>query len=54
MAKHFAARVAQSGADPAAQVTAAFRLALGRSPAADELAGLVAYAQEYGLPRPAA
>jgi mono/diheme cytochrome c family protein len=50
MAKHFAARVATSGPDPQAQLTAAFRLALGRSPTADELAPLVAYAAEYGLP----
>ncbi len=50
MAKHFAARVATSGPDPQSQLTAAFRLALGRSPAADELAGLAAYAAQYGMP----
>ncbi len=50
MAKHFAARVAQPGTELPAQLTAAFRLAVGRTPTPDELTGLVAYAKEYGLP----
>ncbi len=49
MARHFAARVERMGADPSAQVTAAFHLALGRAPRAEELAGLTAYSQQHGL-----
>ncbi|HEY1192000.1 MAG TPA: DUF1553 domain-containing protein, partial [Gemmata sp.] len=49
MAKHFAARVEKAGATDAERVTAAFRLALGRSPTAQEQAALVDYAKEYGL-----
>ncbi len=49
MAKHFAARVERMGAGLEQQVTAAFRLALGRPPNADELIGMVAYVRRHGL-----
>jgi hypothetical protein len=48
MAEHFAARVEKAG-DTAAQVTAAYRLALGRAPDADELAVLTEFARKRGL-----
>jgi Protein of unknown function (DUF1553)/Protein of unknown function (DUF1549)/Planctomycete cytochrome C/F5/8 type C domain len=48
MAEHFAARVERAG-DLAAQVTAAYRLALGRPPEADELAVLTEFARKRGL-----
>ncbi len=50
MARHFAARVAEAETQLPVQLSTAFRLALGRSPGADELAGLLAYAEQYGLP----
>jgi mono/diheme cytochrome c family protein len=50
MAKHFAERVSASQPDLAAQITAAYRLALQRSPTAEELAELSVYAQQFGLP----
>ncbi len=50
MARHFAERVAATGGEPAAQLTAAWRLALGRVPSTEELAGLVAYAERFGMP----
>ncbi len=49
MAKHFADRAERSGGDLGSKVTAAFRLALGRSPNEEELRGLVEYAAEHGL-----
>jgi mono/diheme cytochrome c family protein len=49
MAKHFAARVARSGDDLETQVRTAFRLALGRVPAAAEQRELTDYARQYGL-----
>jgi cytochrome c553 len=48
MAKHFARRIENAG-DRASQVTAAFRLALGRSPSPEELGKLVAFAGDNGL-----
>jgi mono/diheme cytochrome c family protein len=48
MARHFAERVAGAG-DVPAQVTRAFRLALGRTPTTEELRELTAYARRYGL-----
>jgi hypothetical protein len=49
MARHFGERAARSGKDLSPQVTAAFRLALGRSPEPEELSRLLGYAREYGL-----
>jgi hypothetical protein len=49
MAKHLAARAGGAGPDLAAQTTSAFRLALQRSPSAEEHAALLAYAREHGL-----
>ena len=48
MAKHLAARVEKAGGPPE-QVAAAFRLALGRAPTADERAALAAHAKQHGL-----
>jgi hypothetical protein len=50
MARHFAERVAKLESDPAARVRTAFRLALGRPPAAAEEQMLGDYAQRHGLP----
>jgi hypothetical protein len=50
MARHFAERVEKLATDDAGRVTAAFRLALGRSPTKKELDALAGYAKEYGLP----
>jgi hypothetical protein len=49
MAKHFAARAQRLGSSDAERVSAAIRLALGRSPTAKERDALAAYASEYGL-----
>ena len=49
MAKHFAARAEKAGTTSEAQVTAAFRYALGRSPTEAELPPLAKYAREHGL-----
>ncbi len=49
MARHFAARVAKLESEPAAQVSAAFRLALGRPPTAEDQRVLTRYAQQHGL-----
>jgi hypothetical protein len=49
MAKHFAARAEKLGGDTRARVVAAFRLALSRSPSADEADALTAYAEKHGL-----
>ncbi len=50
MAEHIAARVTTSSPDLPTQLQAAFRLAIGRDPDATELAELVAYAEQHGLP----
>jgi hypothetical protein len=50
MSRHFAQRCEDAGAGVSAKVAAAFRLALARSPTQDELAALVAYASQHGLP----
>jgi hypothetical protein len=48
--RRFAERLArEAGADPAAQVDQAFRLALGRSPDAEERAMLVELVVAHGL-----
>jgi hypothetical protein len=49
MAKHFAARVERLGGDTRERVIAAVRIAVGRSPTADELEALASYANEHGL-----
>jgi cytochrome c553 len=49
MSRHFAQRCEALGGDLAAQVTAAFRLALSRSPTDAELLPLTAFAQQHGL-----
>jgi hypothetical protein len=49
-ASHFADRLAKAGDRPA-QVQAAYRLALGRAPTAEETAALTAYAGRHGLPQ---
>ena len=49
MASHLAERVSSAGG-PAEQVSAAFRLALGRGPTADEQSALADHARTFGLP----
>jgi hypothetical protein len=49
MSEHFAARVAAQGDNEEAQITAAFRLALGRDPHAREQAVLLEIARELGM-----
>jgi hypothetical protein len=49
MAEHFAARAAKAGDSLDAQVSEAWRLALGRPPTADEREVLVGYARKHGL-----
>jgi len=48
-AEHFAARLRAQGDDPERQIIAAYRLALGREPATDELPPLVEYSRRHGL-----
>lgn len=48
-AEHFAERVRREATEPAAQINAAFQLALGRPATAEESATLVGYAREHGL-----
>jgi len=49
-AKHFAARLKrEAGADPEAQVTLAWRLALARTPTATERTQMEAFLQEESL-----
>jgi hypothetical protein len=48
MAKHFAERVEKLRATPAEQAALAFRLALGRSPTAQEQATLARYCRDHG------
>jgi hypothetical protein len=47
--EHFAARVAQVSGDVEKQVDSAYRLALGRPPAAHETAALASYARRHGM-----
>ena len=49
MAKHFAERVAKPSADSAAKISAAFRIALQRTPTDAECDELARYAQQHGL-----
>jgi hypothetical protein len=49
MAEHFAARIEKQSGDVSGQITAAYRLALGRTPAPEELALLTEYARKHGL-----
>jgi mono/diheme cytochrome c family protein len=49
MAEHFAERVQGAGDDVASRIAAAYRLALGRSPSAEELSVLVPLAEEHGM-----
>ena len=49
MAKHFAERVTKPASDPAAQISAAFRIALQRTPSDAERDDLVHYAKQHGL-----
>lgn len=49
MTEHFAARAERMGDDLPTRVTAAYRLALARSPASDELELLVSHARKFGL-----
>ena len=48
-AEHFAERLEREHAEPAAQIEAAYRLALGRVPRAAESQALVEYAGKHGL-----
>ncbi|MBN9522056.1 DUF1549 domain-containing protein [bacterium] len=50
MAGHFAGRVRPLATDDAGRVAAAFRLAVGRAPTADERRTLADYATAHGLP----
>jgi hypothetical protein len=47
--EHIAARLEQKHTDPAAQIDELFLRAYGRSPAADELGQMSAFAREHGL-----
>lgn len=49
MAKHFAGRVTEREGEVSDQVAHAFRLALSRSPAEDELLALTKYAEQHGM-----
>jgi hypothetical protein len=49
MSRHFAERVEAMAGDVSGQVAAAFRLALGRAPTADEREALKAYARKHGM-----
>lgn len=49
MADHFATRAATLGTDTPSRITAAYRLALARTPSPDELRILVPLANEHGL-----
>jgi mono/diheme cytochrome c family protein len=48
-AEYFAERLRQVSADPGRQIEAAYRLALGRRPTAEERDALAAYARKHGL-----
>ena len=47
--EHFAARLSRISSNPAAQIEAAYRLALGRPPTTAEGERLLSYAQQHGL-----
>ena len=49
MAKHFATRVEALATDDAGRISAAFQLAIGREPSAQERDTLVKYVQKHGL-----
>jgi mono/diheme cytochrome c family protein len=49
MAEHFAGRVASQGPGLSVQLSAAYRLALGRNPRAEEIELLTSFAQQHGL-----
>ncbi len=49
MAEHFAGRVQKMGGDLPSRVSAAYRLALGREPMAEESRVLLDYARKHGL-----
>ena len=49
MAEHFAARAEKLGRDVPEQVTAAYRLALGRKPTPDERDLVTDHARKHGL-----
>ena len=49
MAKNFAARVAKISAEPEPQIAAAYRLALSRTPSAEESRALSTFTREQGL-----
>lgn len=49
MAEHFAERVEKAGPGPAEQIAAAYRIALGRAPTADESRTLVELARKHGM-----
>jgi hypothetical protein len=49
MAAHFAERVERESSDLRGRLTAAYRLALGRAPAAEELRLLEGFARKHGL-----
>ncbi len=49
-AEHFAERLRAITDGPAGQIEAAFRLALGRKPTAEETTALVEHAKRFGLP----
>ena len=49
MSRHTAARVEAAAGDERVRVALAFRLAIGRSPTADEAAALSDYARQHGL-----
>jgi hypothetical protein len=51
MAEHFAARVEPMGTDAKQRVAAAWRLAFGREPEAQEIETLASHAEQFGLPR---
>jgi hypothetical protein len=48
-AEYFAERLEKTGGDPDRQVEAAYRLAFGRPPTAEEREALAAYAKKHGL-----
>ena len=49
MSKQMAARVEAIAKSPEEQIAVAFRLAVGRSPSAEDSDGLVSYARRHGL-----
>jgi hypothetical protein len=49
MSRHMASRIEATSPDERQRITQAFRLALSRTPTADELEVLTTYAREHGL-----